>query len=590
MEGKYYTNERNAQIIIYLLKHYGIRNIIASPGTTNMTFVASLQHDPFFKMYSCVDERSAAYMACGMAAESGEPVVITCTGATASRNYYPGLTEAFYRKLPVIAITSTQDPARVGQLCEQVIDRSQCAKDIVVYSEHIQFIEAKSDEWNVTVKVNKAFHALKKHGGGPIHLNLETRYSRDFSVKELPSTRVIQYVDYKTQMPQLPSGKVAVLVGSHRPMSKELIAAIDKFCKSTGAVVFCSHTSNYKGAFAVSNTLVAMQDNNSTNLFDIDHAIHIGEVSGGDSQLDRVGHKARTVWRVSEDGEIRDYFKSLTAVFEMNEESFFNYYANISDGRNDKIDIEALHEEYETVYNQFPELPFSNMWIGKQTIGRLPEGSVLHLGILNTIRSWNVFTLPKSIICFSNTGGFGIDGNVSSLIGASLASPNKLFFGIVGDLAFFYDLNSMGNRHVGANVRIMLINNGRGVEFRNPYHPCFPFGEEADPYMAAAGHFGNKSPELIKHFAADLGYEYLSASNKEEFEKVIDRFITSSITEHPIIFECFTDVEDEKEALWTTHHIVSDPSIIAKQKAKSAIKSVLGDKGVSVIKSIIGKK
>ena len=95
MNKKYYTNERGPQIIIALLKAYGIRKIIASPGTTNLSLVASMQQDPFFEMYSSVDERSAAYMACGMAAESGEPVVITCTGATASRNYMPGLTEAF---------------------------------------------------------------------------------------------------------------------------------------------------------------------------------------------------------------------------------------------------------------------------------------------------------------------------------------------------------------------------------------------------------------------------------------------------------------------------------------------------------------
>lgn len=101
MEKRYYTNERNVQVVIALLKAYGIRKVIASPGTTNMTFVASIQDDPFFEMYSSVDERSAAYLACGLAAESGEPVVISCTGATASRNYMPGLTEAYYRKLPV---------------------------------------------------------------------------------------------------------------------------------------------------------------------------------------------------------------------------------------------------------------------------------------------------------------------------------------------------------------------------------------------------------------------------------------------------------------------------------------------------------
>ena len=83
---QYYTNERNVQILIALLKEHGIKRVIASPGSTNVTFVGSLQQDPWFEMYSCVDERSAAYMACGMAAESGEPVVLSCTGATASRN------------------------------------------------------------------------------------------------------------------------------------------------------------------------------------------------------------------------------------------------------------------------------------------------------------------------------------------------------------------------------------------------------------------------------------------------------------------------------------------------------------------------
>ena len=102
-----YSNEKNVLLMVALLKAHGIRKVVASPGTTNITFVASLTHDPFFQVYSSVDERSAAYMACGMADESGEPVVISCTGATASRNYFPGLTEAYYRKLPILAITST---------------------------------------------------------------------------------------------------------------------------------------------------------------------------------------------------------------------------------------------------------------------------------------------------------------------------------------------------------------------------------------------------------------------------------------------------------------------------------------------------
>ena len=98
---QFYTDERNVQILIALLKKHGTKHIVASPGSTNVTFVGSVQQDSFFEIYSCVDERSAAYMACGLAAEIMQPVVLSCTGATASRNYFPALTEAYYRKLPI---------------------------------------------------------------------------------------------------------------------------------------------------------------------------------------------------------------------------------------------------------------------------------------------------------------------------------------------------------------------------------------------------------------------------------------------------------------------------------------------------------
>ena len=124
MGQPHYTSEKGTQILIALLKAFGIKKVIASPGTTNMAFVGSVQNDPWFEMYSSVDERSAAYMACGMAAESGEPVVITCTGATASRNYMPGMTEAYYRKLPVIAVTYNAGIDKKHHLIAQQIDRA----------------------------------------------------------------------------------------------------------------------------------------------------------------------------------------------------------------------------------------------------------------------------------------------------------------------------------------------------------------------------------------------------------------------------------------------------------------------------------
>ena len=181
---KFYSAERNVQILVALLKAHGIRYVIASPGTTNINFVASVQCDPFFKVYSSVDERSAAYLACGIASESGEPVVLSCTGATASRNYISGLTEAHYRKLPVLAVTSTQNPVKVGHLVPQVIDRSLQQADTVHESILVNMVRTADEEWDCEIKVNRALLALRRHGGGPVHINLETGYNQDFSLRE----------------------------------------------------------------------------------------------------------------------------------------------------------------------------------------------------------------------------------------------------------------------------------------------------------------------------------------------------------------------------------------------------------------------
>ena len=56
MNGRYPT-ERNIQMVIALMKAHNIHKVVASPGTTNITFVASIQDDPFFEIYSSVDER-----------------------------------------------------------------------------------------------------------------------------------------------------------------------------------------------------------------------------------------------------------------------------------------------------------------------------------------------------------------------------------------------------------------------------------------------------------------------------------------------------------------------------------------------------
>lgn len=578
---KFYSAERNVQILVALLKAHGIRYVIASPGTTNINFVASVQCDPFFKVYSSVDERSAAYLACGIASESGEPVVLSCTGATASRNYISGLTEAHYRKLPVLAVTSTQNPVKVGHLVPQVIDRSLQQADTVHESILVNMVRTADEEWDCEIKVNRALLALRRHGGGPVHINLETGYNQDFSLRELPPARLIRRIMPHDEFPELPGGvKIGVFVGAHQPFSPELTQAVDAFCAACDAVVFVDVTSGYHGAYEFHPALLASQFNWGKEPIRPNLMIHIGEVSGDYSMDNLVPDE---VWRVNPDGELRDRFKRLTHVFEMEEITFFQHYSRTSSNKHGYLD--TCRQFHQQAIMALPELPFSNVWIARHSVDKVPDGSVLHVGILNSLRCWSYFDLPQGVRTACNVGGFGIDGDVSTLIGASLASPDKLCFAVVGDLAFFYDLNVLGNRHVGNNVRIMLVNNGRGTEFHNSDHPASRFGEDGDKFMAAAGHFGNKSPELVKHYAQDLGFEYMSATSKEEYLAICDSFFSPQVKQRPVVFEVFTDSDDESDAIRLLRTTLADGTGSLKQMARN----ILGDKLVSKIGQIIRK-
>lgn len=585
MESKfYYTSERNVQIIIALLKAHGIHRVIVSPGTTNMTFVVSIENDPWFKLWSSVDERSAAYLACGMAAETGEPVVLSCTGATASRNYMPGLTEAYYRKLPVLAITSTRGNHKVGHLIDQQIDRRSIPNDIAMESVTIPMVRGKEDERMCEIEANKAILALKLNGGGPAHINLYTRYSHNFSVREIPHVNAIfRHTAFEEQLPAIPKGnRIIVFVGAHANFSDRLTDAVDRFCATHDAVVLCDHTSGYRGKYEVHYQLACGQRHRHPSYGKADLCIHIGEVSGNTFTV-----KARHTWRVSPDGKLRDTFGNLRRVFMMPEEVFFEKYA--VDGEKHTECFDAMSEEVEMLKEKLPELPFSNIWMAQHMVEKLPAGSELHFGIYHSLRSWNFFKLPAGIQAKCNVGGFGIDGGMSAMIGASFVRPEKLFIGVFGDLAFFYDMNVVGNRHVGNNVRLLLINNGKGNEFRNYRHPCYFLGEEADRYVAAAGHYGNKSRQLVKNYATDLGYEYLVASNKEEFNSVIDRFLTSEITDRPMLLEVFTETDDESNALKQVLNIVADPACGLKHFLKNAVKDVFEGNIKGKVKKLLDK-
>ena len=517
-----------------------------------------------------------------MAAESCEPVAISCTGATASRNYLPALTEAYYRKLPILAITSSRKSYRIGHNFDQVTDRTLLPRDVAKISVQMPLVYDHESEWACVIAANKAMLELKHHGCGPVHINLETNYSRVYDVKEILPVRAIYRYQINESFPEIKHDKIGIFVGAHLKWDDKLTQAVEKFCEKYNAVVLHDHISNYTGRYGILANLDAIQKKHIAIFRNLDLLIHLGDITASNYFL-----KVKEVWRVNLDGELRDTYGKLTKVFECEEQDFFEKYNEMNIENKNISFFKECDKDVNNVKSNQLDLPFSNAWVASQTAHKLPKNSVLHLGIQNSLRFWNFFDTTPNVLCYSNTGGFGIDGSISSAVGASLASPNKLIFCVLGDLAFFYDLNSLGNRHIKNNLRILLINNGRGTEFKLSGNPGAMFGSETDRFIAAAGHYGNKSQDLVKHFAEDLGFKYLCAKNKEEYLTYLDYFVNPLYRERSIIYEVFTDSLDEDKALTLISEAECNNLIAVRQNAKELVKGFLGEKGIARVKKVL---
>jgi len=542
-----YTDDKNAQIVLSLLKQYGIRKIVVSPGTTNVPISRSVQLDPWFEVYSVVDERSAAYFAGGLAYSSGEPVVISCTGATASRNYMPGLTEAYYRNLPVIALTSQHHVNDFGSLVPQVTDRTVSQNDIKRISVHLPYVKDDEDYERCVISTNKALIAATTRGGGPVHINLQVAGDYSFSTKRIPLVRKIEYYDdsnilnsTKDLQRSLVNKKVAIFIGAHQKFDPKTQKSISKFAKTYNAPVFVDHTSGYSGGNLI---LIAQIADLKRSYNKPDVIIDMGSVTG---EYSANWLRGIETWRLSKDGEIHDRFNNQTKLFDGRELTFFEA-LNSMGGSSSKRYYDEVKFEVDSIKLPVKDMPISNTYISYKLSKLLPKDSNVHLGILNSLRNMNFYNLKnEGISISSNVGGFGIDGALSTLIGQSMSDKKRLNFGLVGDLATFYDMNALGIRHISKNLRILMVNNNGGVEFRLNGRLESQWAEDTNEFISASGHYGS-----IRGWAESMGFEYIITETKEDFDLKIKDFCSSDINKFskPVFFEVLTTIPDEQRGI-----------------------------------------
>lgn len=587
-----YSIIENVRILVGLLKGHGIKHVVTSPGGSSIPIVHTVEVDDYFTCYSVIDERSAGYFALGIAQQTGEPVAVVCTSGTAACNYLPAVTEACYQNVPLAIITADKHPYYDKQLVVQVINQENMYQDKVKHSVTLPFkINNDEDFWYCHRLVNEALLELNHHGSGPVHINIPTIGSQiDFSVKELPDVTALNRVSYDSgaeqwqeKIKELASFRnVLVVFGQHSPYSGCTVRHIEMFAEKYNCVLSVEHVSNLKCKGAVSTyPVIETSPGYAAQVVPPDLVISLGgnlatyKMQG---YLAQVKGKCRH-WVVEESGYVKDPFKKLTDIFECTPAHFFEYFSESAPL--ESINDQSYYKAWEELLSGFKvlEMPFSNMYAAWGLSKHIPDNSLLHLSILNSTRHMHFFDLDKSIRVYSNIGALGIDGSMSSFMGQAAVSDHLAFL-MIGDLSFFYDMNSAGLKHVGRNVRVLLVNNSGASEFH------FYIGEENIPTLDEYISVRHKS--TAKGWVESCGFKYLSASTQEEFDEAIVEF-TSEKSDSPILLEVFTDMKKDAEI---THELYSlnehkDSVNSKKQKVKKMASVVIGEKRVEKATKIV---
>jgi 2-succinyl-5-enolpyruvyl-6-hydroxy-3-cyclohexene-1-carboxylate synthase len=528
----------------------GVTHAVICPGSRSAPLVFAFNRHPHIKTFVIVDERSAGYIALGMAQQLQKPVALICTSGTAALNFYPAIAEAFYQKIPLLVLTADRPAALLNQQDGQMINQQG------VYGSHVRAqMQFLVDSWQLATESNRHLSEILNRClypvWGPVHVNVplkEPLYQISQEDSVIEQNHTVEAKPLLTKSPyylgHLNQEKIMVLIGQCLPN-----AAITKQIKSlanrSNVVVLADVVSNQHDSTSIKHFDYIVSQTDSDCLKELEPQVLIS--MGGP-----VLSKALKLWlkkqkpikhiRLQDDSILVDTYGNVTDYVSTNQ------LASIIENIIESQSIQT--ESYQQVWSKFEKKAQeaiqkfivnrnqhglkSELLSVNTILSALPSSSQLQIANSSSIRYVSYLGLPeKKLSAFCNRGTSGIDGCTSTAIGAALMS-NEIVTLITGDLAFFYDRNAFWNKYVPNHLRIVLLNNHGGGIFN------LIDGPNSQPELE--NFFLTTHHQTAKNMSEDFGLDYYFCKNQIELEELMKTFYEPS--DRPKIVEISSDIAE----------------------------------------------
>ncbi|WP_430816078.1 2-succinyl-5-enolpyruvyl-6-hydroxy-3-cyclohexene-1-carboxylic-acid synthase [Carboxylicivirga sp. RSCT41] len=530
-----------------------LRQVVISPGSRNAPLTLTFNAHEEFECFSIVDERSAGFFALGLAQQTGRPVALVCTSGSALLNYAPAISEAYYQNIPLVVISADRPMEWIDQADGQTIRQNGTLDNIVKYSCQLP-TSKNASSWYVNRLVSEAFYHCRHKQPGPVHINVplaEPLYGKTVhpeekqrQIKQITSCSSIS----KDAIEQLceewnNTDKILIVAGMQQP-NTQLQEVLKSLSEMEQVVVLSETTSNVKGENIITgiDKVVSTITEEEVHFFKPSLLITFdGAIVSKMIKTFLRNYRAKSHWHISLANRHMDTYQQLTTSIEAQPLEFFKQLMpgiNTVKSRfkttwmNRAERSEKHHEEYLNKDGWNDLKAFSHIST------QLPQNWQVQWGNSSAIRYAQLFKEFYNQNAYCNRGTSGIDGSVSTAVGASYASQQPTLL-VVGDLSFMYDSNGLWNNYLPSNLRIIVINNGGGGIFR--FIPGPSDSEELETYFEAS-HQLNVQP-LAEMY--QLGYLY--ANDEKSMNESLSQLFAHS--ERPIILEVKTPAKENAGVL-----------------------------------------